>query len=151
MLPIKATPWLSGIWDECCHSPQAALSSVHVWRRARPCTEVRILPLHLKPLDFIPYNPSSPHGVTSTGRFFAFAKKRHCSHLSPRGGRALPATLLPSISLRAVSGLSSQLLRAGGCLAQANKIPRTGYCGNVALSPTLTLFSAAKFAGTSST
>ena len=60
------------------------LSCRHAWRRqARPCTEVRILPLH-------PFVSERLFPKES----FPFRSRRHCSHLSPRGGRALPATLL---------------------------------------------------------
>lgn len=77
---------------------------------------------------------------------FPFRGRRHCSHLSPRGGRALPATLLPALSKTptilmnwnsrkcwAVSGLSSlsqsqeRLPNAGSYYAAFDKYMQTSY------------------------
>ena len=62
-------------------------------RRTRPCTEVRILPLHFdfgrnsaklhksKAEELTLSSNSSPFAKGSGGRFFPFEKNRHCSHL----------------------------------------------------------------------
>src|SRR3989338_378798 len=72
----------------CVATHLKRLSCFHAWsKQARPCTEVRILPLH-------PFVSERLFPKES----FPFRSRRHCSHLSPRGGRALPATLLPDCS-----------------------------------------------------
>jgi len=83
--------------------------------RARPCTQVRILPFHLPcchgnspmkgAVSFRSQRLCShlaPHFLIvahTHDKKFNFLSKKYCAHSTPRkyGGRALPATILPAV------------------------------------------------------